>query len=180
MTRITEEEAKALWITLQSVNDYHRDMNSAVEWMRKRMWIKKRPDIKKKRATHEDNDAERLASRLKWMKYKFTHIPNESWVHWKAWMFANMKKKSMWMSTWYPDFTIYLKNWLTMHIELKKARRKKVDWEFYALSTDWIVCSDEQKEWIRYLNSRKNTVASFCFWYFDALTYIKQNEWVNN
>jgi hypothetical protein len=91
-------------------------------------------------------------------------------------MFAALKKKRMWLQVWYPDFTIYMKNWWTLHIELKKKRSKKADWTYYALSTDGIRCSDEQKEWIEYLNTRERHEAEFCYWFDEAVSFIEEME----
>lgn len=180
MTRITVEEAKALWINVKQVTQHEMLVKWAMTEMQRRFWNKfdtqKVVKPKKQRKTKEDNDAEKLCAWLNLNKYKFLHTPNESWVWWKAGMLAWLKKKRMGLSPWYPDFTIYAKCWDTIHIELKKPRTKKQNWEFKALSSDGIVCSQEQKEWIEFLNTREWHIADFCFWFDDSIRYLKAND----
>lgn len=174
--RISIEEAKALWLNVDAVSIHENMVRNAVD--RCKSNIRKRDEdslvkkAKKPRKTLEDNDAERLAFYLNKNWYRFVHTPNESWVAGKAAMLASIKKKRMWLQKGYPDFTIYMKSWNTLHIELKKKRTKKADWTYYALSTDGIKCSEDQKEWIEYLNTRKWHHAEFCFWYDESIQCI--------
>lgn len=177
--RISIEEAKALWLEVEQVSIHENLISNAVDRCKKTMSDKhsnQKVKIKKPRKSLEDNDAERLAFYLNKNWYRFVHTPNESWVAGKAWMFAALKKKRMWLQVGYPDFTIYLKNWEELHIELKKARTKKADWTYYALSTDGIRCSDEQKEWVEYLNTRHWHYAVFAYGYDEAVQCIIEHE----
>ena len=180
MTRMSIEEAKALWLSVNAVSEQEMLVKWALTGLKARMWARfNEVDIhapKKKNKSLEDDDAERLCSRLKLNKYRFVHTPNESWIWWKVAMIQALKKKRMWLAKGYPDFTIYMHNWRTLHIELKKPRTKKLDWEFKALSSDWISCSDEQKEWIEFLHNRPGHKAFFAFWYDYSLKIIKHHE----
>jgi transposase len=118
----------------------------------------------------------KLCQWLNLNKYKFAHIPNESWIWWRQAMLMWLKKNRMWLAPWFPDFHIFLKNWNDLYIELKKKRNKKENWEYYSLSTDWINCSEEQKEWIKFLNTRKNINADFCFWFNEAVKFIESKD----
>lgn len=181
MTRISEAEAKAFWISVNSVSKHENITNTRMWAFRDNLWSKFVPmwlvvPKKKKNKTEEDNDAEKVCSWLKINKYRFVHTPNESWVGWKLAMIQGIKKKRMWLQTWFPDFSIFLKNWKTLYVELKKKRRKKEDWTYYALSTDWIHCSDEQKDWIEYLKTRPLSFACFSFWFEQTIKYIQEAE----
>lgn len=116
----------------------------------------------------EEIEAEKFAKWLILSGYAFSHIPNESGLPAKVAMLAAIKKKRMWVSPWFPDYSIILKRWSLLFIELKKNRTKKKNWEYYALSTDWIDISDEQKKWIERLEWIDNVWACFCFWFEDA------------
>ena len=183
MTRMTLEEAEAFGLETKQLTEQDILVKGALTGLRKRVgdkWatlpVKK---AKKKNKNVEDTHAEQLANWLKARKYKFMHTPNESWMWWKFAMIISMKKKRMWLAPGFPDYMIFLKNGWTLYIELKKPRTYKQNWEYKALSSDWISCSDAQKEWIEYLNTRKWHIAKFCFGFDESILFITNTEqWI--
>ena len=124
----------------------------------------------------EEIESMKLAQRLNFNKYLASHIANESWLPPKYMMLVGIKKKRMWLKKWFPDFLIILKRWSLLFIELKKPRNKKSNWEYYALSSDWINISEEQEYWVNELNKIDNVDAYFCFGFEDAKKLIDSLE----
>jgi hypothetical protein len=105
----------------------------------------------------------------KWIRH--THIPNESWqAGTKNIVIMMAKKKASWVSKWFPDYIIFLKdkewNNSPIYIELKKAKWKR--W-----GANWTSVSDEQIEWIEFLN--KWASAYVCYWYKEAINIINKH-----
>lgn len=124
----------------------------------------------------ENTESENLANWLRINNYMFTHIANESWLPPKVAMLSALRKKRMWLSPWFPDFCIILKRWSLLFIELKKQRTKKKNWEFKALSTDWISISEEQKQWCDKLNEIPNVQADIYYWAEESIKNILKIE----
>ena len=128
------------------------------------------------RVPSENYESEKLANRLRWKNYMFTHIANESWLPPKVAMLAAKRKQRMWLSPWFPDFCIILNINALLFIELKKQRSRKKNWDFKALSSDWIKISDKQIEWCNRLNQCANVQAEICYWADEAKKLIKRIE----
>lgn len=98
-----------------------------------------------------------------WVRH--THIWNEAWQSWSKNIVIMMaKKKASGVSKWYPDYVIYpIVNWkkYTLYIELKKAK-----WPQWWLN--WSSISDEQVEWIEFLNWVEWSGAYIAHWYKEA------------
>lgn len=78
--------------------------------------------VYKRRNRHEEEDEAMLLSN--WLSirgYKFTHIPNETGGSREA-IIRAQKMKRQGTSAGFPDYIIYLKNGLTLHLELKKKK----------------------------------------------------------
>lgn len=129
-----------------------------------------------KRKYLEDIESELFATWLRQHGYKFTHIPNESGLPARVAMLVAIKKKRMGVSPGAPDFLIILKRKALLFIELKKNRTRKDNWEYYALSTDWIEVRPEQERWIEQLNELDNIGAFFAFWSKEAIEIVRREE----
>ncbi len=120
----------------------------------------------------ENQESEILAKWLGANKYMSTHIANESWLPPRVAMIAAKRKKRMWLSKWFPDYCIILKRGSLLFIELKKTRTRKNNGEYKALSSDWIVVSPEQEEWMRELNKIENVQCEICYGAEEAINFI--------
>lgn len=114
----------------------------------------------------EHQEAVILADYLRVKGYFFHHSPNETFT--TSWN-QKRKNKQEWVSKWFPDYTIVLKMWALLFIELKKS--KWVRW-----GNNWSVISEEQKEWIKELDSIKNVWAYVCFGAEESIKLIEDLE----
>ena len=122
----------------------------------------------------EDIEAEILANWLRFKKYTFTHIANQSWQYWSKNIIIMMnKKKKMWVSKWFPDYCIILKRRSLLFIELKRQRKILKSWKLWASPS---IISEEQKEWIRKLNEIDNIWAFIAYWADEAINIIQEQE----
>jgi len=108
---------------------------------------------------------------------KHTHTANEAGQSWTMNIVIMMnKKKAIWVSSWFPDYTIYLdwKLWsYTLYIEMKKFRWKK--WWL-----NWSTISEEQIAWIDYLKTCVGSYAWFAHWYDEAIELVEQTKLLIN
>lgn len=117
----------------------------------------------------EDQESIAFACWLNLNNYKFTHIANESWMASSWWARKIMaKKKKMWVSVWFPDFTVFLKTWWTLYLEMKRQKNSK--WKSPSVS------SPEQIEWIDFLKTVENSDAYFVYWCDEAINLILEFE----
>lgn len=105
--------------------------------------------------------------------YKYTAIPNSTYT-------TSIKQKIVnkvtWVNAWLCDLIIILKCKKVLFIELKKKRTFKKNWDYSALSSDWINVSEAQKEWIKELNFCDWVTALVCFGFLEAKETILQQE----
>lgn len=127
-------------------------------------------------AKPEQTEAYKFANWLRANNYKFFHTPNESGGHSKLQIIQGASKKKMGVTAGVPDYCIFLKSGKTLFIELKRCLKKKKDGSFYALSSCGIKISEEQKEWIEFLETRENTGACFCYGANEAIEKVKTSE----
>lgn len=103
----------------------------------------------------------------KWLKYN--HSPNEagqkSSLHV---MHIQRKKKQEWMSAGFPDYIIFIKKYCVF-VELKRQRRELANWK---LGWSPSRVSEEQQEWVDYLNTLDYCIADICYWWEDAVQFI--------
>lgn len=102
----------------------------------------------------EQAECEQLALWLKSKKYKFTHVPNETFT--KSWS-QKLKNKRAGVSKGFPDYVILVRD-CCVFIEMKKQKGGTV--------------SKEQKEWIEALG--KNHFAKVCKGFEEAKAYVLQ------
>jgi len=116
-------------------------------------------------------------NRLDWKWIKHTHTANESGQSWTMNIVIMMnKKKAIWVSSWFPDYTIYLewKLWVyTLYIEMKKFRWKK--WWL-----NWSTISEEQVAWVWYLEWWVWSYAWFAHWYEEAIELVEKTRLLIN
>jgi len=106
----------------------------------------------------EQQEAEALADYLRLRKFKFTHIPNETFT--RNWG-TRMKNKRMGVSSGVPDYLIIIKNFL-IFIELKRTKNSNI--------------SKPQKEWIEKLNECSGVIAAVCYGFSGAKNFIEDLE----
>ena len=117
----------------------------------------------------EDQESINLAYWLDLNNYKYTHTPNESWMASSWWAQKIMaKKKRMWVKKGFPDFTVFLKTWWTLYLEMKRQKNSK--WKSPSVS------SHEQIEWIDFLKTVENSDAYFVYWCDEAINLILEFE----
>jgi len=122
----------------------------------------------------EDYEAEVLANYLRANWYTFTHIWNESGQRGTKNIVQMMKKKQkLWVSKWFPDYCIILKNKALLFIELKRQKRVLKNWNLGKSPSN---ISIEQKEWISSLNEINNVQAEICYWAEEAIRLIEYLE----
>lgn len=114
----------------------------------------------------EHQEALILATYLRNNKYMFHHSPNETYT--KSWN-QKRKNKQEWVSKWFPDYTIILKNKNILFIELKKTR-----WPQGWLNGS--VISPEQENWCTELNQVPNVQAEICHWAKESIELIERIE----
>ena len=99
-----------------------------------------------------------------------THIWNESWQSWtKNIVIMMAKKKASWVSSWFPDYLIYIPyiDWfITLAIELKKAPWKKWWWNGSKFKV-------KQAEWLNLLQEIPFTWVWLCQWSDQAIELVK-------
>jgi len=121
----------------------------------------------------EQQEGERLATRLRIKNYKSTHIANEIGIRGKIWMLVNKKKKKQWLSRGFPDYCIILKSKKLLFIELKRQRRVLKNWKLGASPS---VTSQEQTEWIECLNEVWGVQAEICYGADESIELIERLE----
>jgi len=109
----------------------------------------------------EDEESCALAEYLELKKYKFTHIPNETYT---PSFKTKAKNKKMGVSRGVPDYMIIIdgdsgKSYLVF-IELKRKKKYKK--------------SEEQKEWIKALNKVDNVQGYFACGADEAIEIIER------
>lgn len=118
----------------------------------------------------EDQEARSLAKALNAMGYRFTHIANEIDIPWRSAIIARSKGKAMWVSKGFPDYMIISKSGSLVFIELKRQRRILKSGKLWASPSS---IQPEQIERIETLSKIKNTYATICYWYKDALAFLQ-------
>lgn len=121
----------------------------------------------------ESQETIKLANWLRANDYIFTKSPNETFTK-----FHNVKRKNVLegVSRGVPDMMILLKRQSLLFIELKKARTRKKNWDFKALSSDWIDISEHQTKWIEELNKIPNVQGEFSYGADEAIKLIESLE----
>ena len=153
-------------------------------WVNHKVWREAKP-IRQLTSSEYINLSEYEHAKLfyKWIsrvypKIKMTHIWNESGMRWgKEVMIAAIKKKAQGLSSWFPDYIIYLPTsipikflssqldgfiHIPMYLELKKALWVK--WGYNGSS-----CSEEQKNWLNHLLS-SISIITIAHWSNDAIS----------
>lgn len=121
----------------------------------------------------EEIEWEILANWLRANGYIFTHIANEIWITGRIWMLVNRKKIKQGLNRWFPDYCVILKRWSLLFIELKRQKKLLKSWK---LSSSNSKISEEQKRWIKNLNTIKNVEAHICYWAEEAIRLIEEME----
>lgn len=125
----------------------------------------------------EDQESYELARRLNINNYKFSHIWNESGQRWTRNIIIMMqKKKKMWVSPWFPDYCIILKNWSLLFIELKRQKPILKNGTLWKSPSK---VSEEQIDRVLKLNQLDNVFAYIAYWANEAIQIINDLEqWI--
>lgn len=116
----------------------------------------------------ETQEQQQLANYLRANNYMFYKSPSETYT--KSWK-QKRKNTLEWVTKWFPDTTIILKNWSLLFIELKRRRKVLKNWNLWASPS---VVSEEQKNWKEKLNEIKNVQCEICYWSDEAIAKIQE------
>ncbi len=118
----------------------------------------------------EDDECKLFVKWLRLNRYKFTHIWNEAGQRGtRNIIIMMMRKKALWVSSWFPDYFIVLKRKAILLVEMKKEKGKK-----WGLNGSTI--SPEQIDWIDTLNDVENVSAVIAHWHREAIEKVEEFE----
>ena len=121
----------------------------------------------------EDAECEKFATWLDLKNYRFTHVANETGIGWTIGMLIGARNKKIGVSKWFPDYIIFLKRGWTLFLEMKLPRRVLKSWKLWVSPSK---ISDEQKEWIEFLNHSLRWDAWIAYWAEDAIRIVENVE----
>lgn len=126
-----------------------------------------------KKTNPEDLECEAFKFWLHSKNYRFTHVANEIGVGGLIGIKIGSRNKKIGVSKWFPDYIIFLKRGGTLFLEMKLPKKILKNGKLWASPSK---ISDEQKEWIEFLNHSLRWDAWIAYWAEDAIRIVENVE----
>lgn len=127
------------------------------------------------KSKQEDLECEAFTKYLTLKNYRFTHIANEIGIGGKIGISIGSRNKKIWVSKWFPDYIIFLKNGKILFLEMKLPRKILKNGKLWSSPSK---INPEQQEWIDYLQDIPWCQARIAYGFEEAIRMVEYFEMV--